>query len=77
VDAAGRPLGREGAPSPGLYYLGPWLRARDFEATAVQELRVQAAELAQRLAAAPARPVTIGRLHRPPGPDIVAMAARP
>jgi len=46
LDAAGRPLGRSGEPAPGLYYLGPWARARDLEATAVQELRAQAHALA-------------------------------
>jgi uncharacterized NAD(P)/FAD-binding protein YdhS len=46
LDAAGRPLGRSGEPTPGLYYLGPWARARDLEATAVQELRAQATALA-------------------------------
>jgi uncharacterized NAD(P)/FAD-binding protein YdhS len=49
VDAEGRPLGRGGAPVSQLYYLGPWLRARDFEATAVQELRRHAARLARHL----------------------------
>ncbi len=46
LDAAGRPLGRADEPAPGLYYLGPWARARDLEATAVQELRAQAHALA-------------------------------
>jgi uncharacterized NAD(P)/FAD-binding protein YdhS len=34
----------------GLYYVGPWLRARDWEATAVRELREQARRIAGRLA---------------------------
>jgi uncharacterized NAD(P)/FAD-binding protein YdhS len=38
-----------GAPSAGLYYIGPWLRARDWESTAVPELREHAAKLAQML----------------------------
>jgi len=38
-----------GAPLDGLWYIGPWLRARDWEATAVPELREHAARLAQRL----------------------------
>lgn len=49
LDAAGRPLGRTGEPAPGLYYLGPWARARDLESTAVQELRTQAQALAELL----------------------------
>jgi uncharacterized NAD(P)/FAD-binding protein YdhS len=63
VDPASRPLDRGGVPSPGLYYIGPWLRARDFEATAVHELRVQATELARRLLRAPERPAP-GLLRR-------------
>jgi uncharacterized NAD(P)/FAD-binding protein YdhS len=46
----GRPLSRDGAPVDRLYYLGPWLRARDWEATAVPELREHAAALARDLA---------------------------
>jgi uncharacterized NAD(P)/FAD-binding protein YdhS len=30
---------RDGSPSPVIYYVGPFLRARDWEATAVPELR--------------------------------------
>jgi len=53
IDVAddGRPLGRDGRPVDRLHYVGPWLRARDWEATAVPELREHAARLAQRLAA--------------------------
>ncbi|HEV7609438.1 MAG TPA: FAD/NAD(P)-binding protein [Steroidobacteraceae bacterium] len=47
----GRPISGDGAPVDRLYYLGPWLRARDWEATAVPELREHAARLARRLAA--------------------------
>jgi uncharacterized NAD(P)/FAD-binding protein YdhS len=52
IDVAGdgRPLSRDGAPVDRLYYLGPWLRARDWEATAVPELREHAAVLARTLA---------------------------
>jgi len=32
-------IGRDGTPSRVLYYVGPFLRARDWEATAVPELR--------------------------------------
>jgi uncharacterized NAD(P)/FAD-binding protein YdhS len=47
----GRPVGRDGAAVDRLWYLGPWLRARDWEATAVPELRDHAARLAQRILA--------------------------
>jgi uncharacterized NAD(P)/FAD-binding protein YdhS len=55
IDVApdGRVIGADGAAVDSLWYLGPWLRARDREATAVSELRVHAARLAQRLAADP------------------------
>ena len=49
VDAHGRLVGRHGGAERGLYYLGPWLRSRDLEATAVQELRQHATGLAERL----------------------------
>jgi len=45
----GRPISRDGAPVDSLYYLGPWLRARDWEATAVPELRQHAEALARML----------------------------
>jgi len=45
----GRTLGSDGRPVDRLYYLGPWLRARDWEATAVPELREHAAALARLL----------------------------
>jgi len=51
VAADGRVIARDGAPVDRLYYLGPWLRARDWEATAVPELREHAATLARRLVA--------------------------
>jgi uncharacterized NAD(P)/FAD-binding protein YdhS len=44
-----RVIAAAGTPVNGLYYLGPWLRARDWEATAVPELRVHAAALARQL----------------------------
>jgi uncharacterized NAD(P)/FAD-binding protein YdhS len=50
VAADGRPFARDGTPVDRLYYLGPWLRARDWEATAVPELREHAAALARALA---------------------------
>ncbi len=49
IAADGRPVGRDGAPVDRLWYLGPWQRARDWEATAVPELRDHAARLAQRI----------------------------
>jgi uncharacterized NAD(P)/FAD-binding protein YdhS len=45
-----RVISSAGAPVDSLYYIGPWLRARDWEATAVPELREHAARLAQMLA---------------------------
>ena len=42
-------ISRDGTPVDRLYYLGPWLRARDWEATAVPELREHAATLWQRI----------------------------
>lgn len=52
IDVApdGRTLARDGTPVEGLFYIGPWLRARDWEATAVPELREHARALARRLA---------------------------
>jgi uncharacterized NAD(P)/FAD-binding protein YdhS len=45
-------IGADGGAVKGLYYVGPWLRARDWEATAVPELREHARRLADRLAGA-------------------------
>ena len=61
VSPDGRVLNSNGAPVDHLYYIGPWLRARDWEATAVPELREQAAALAGKIAQPPvaARPVVI------------------
>ena len=50
TDPEGRVIARDGAPVDSLHYIGPWLRARDWEATAVPELRVHAARLASKLA---------------------------
>lgn len=52
IDVAedGRPIGVDGRAVDRLYYLGPWLRARDWEGTAVPELREHAARLAETLA---------------------------
>jgi len=40
-------LGAHGQPTPGLYYIGPWLKACYWEATAVPELRQFAAAIAR------------------------------
>ncbi|HUQ11021.1 MAG TPA: FAD/NAD(P)-binding protein [Steroidobacteraceae bacterium] len=50
VDHDGRVIARDGRAIERLYYIGPWLRARDWEATAVPELRQQALALAELLA---------------------------
>lgn len=44
-------LGADGRPTPGLYYLGPMLRADHWEATAALELSAHATALARHLAA--------------------------
>lgn len=49
LDAHYRPLDGAGQPVPGLHYIGPGLRARDWEAVAVPELREHAARLAAQL----------------------------
>jgi uncharacterized NAD(P)/FAD-binding protein YdhS len=54
VDARYQLLDRAGAALPGLHYLGPMLKARYWEATAVPELRVHAARLAEALVGPPA-----------------------
>ncbi|RVU43820.1 FAD/NAD(P)-binding protein [Rubrivivax rivuli] len=45
----GRVIGRNGTAADWLHYVGPLLKARDWEATAIPELRQHAAALAQRL----------------------------
>jgi uncharacterized NAD(P)/FAD-binding protein YdhS len=50
LDPEGHVIARDGVPVDSLHYIGPWLRARDWEATAVPELRIHAARLASRLA---------------------------
>jgi uncharacterized NAD(P)/FAD-binding protein YdhS len=53
IDVAddGHPIAGDGQPVDSLYYIGPWLRARDWEATAVPELRERAVRLAETLVA--------------------------
>lgn len=53
VDEQGALVDRQGRASAWLHYVGPLLRARDWEATAVPELRVHARRLAERLLAGP------------------------
>lgn len=55
VESDGRVIGAAGTPVDRLHYVGPWLRARDWEATAVPELRDHAAALARRLATSSSR----------------------
>jgi uncharacterized NAD(P)/FAD-binding protein YdhS len=50
TEADGAAVGADGAPSSFLFAIGPLTRGRDWEATAVPELRVQAEALARRLA---------------------------
>jgi uncharacterized NAD(P)/FAD-binding protein YdhS len=52
VTADGEVVGADGRIVKSLYYIGPWLRARDWEATAVPELREHARRLAERLVGA-------------------------
>jgi uncharacterized NAD(P)/FAD-binding protein YdhS len=53
-------IGAGGRPVPTLYYVGPFLKARDWEATAVPELReyarALAAHLVETMSPAPAVP---------------------
>jgi uncharacterized NAD(P)/FAD-binding protein YdhS len=58
-DDAGNLLRSDGGPQPRMYLVGPARMGRLWEATAVPELRVQAAEVAQRLIAG-LRPSTEG-----------------
>jgi len=51
VDGTGALLDRAGRSSTALFYTGPLLKARDWECTAVPELRIAASKLADRLAA--------------------------
>ncbi len=67
IDVAedGAVIGLRGEPSRVLFYVGPLLRARDGEGTAVPELRVYAARLAQTLIAS--IPTTESVIeHKPP-----------
>jgi uncharacterized NAD(P)/FAD-binding protein YdhS len=58
VDAGGALLDSAGRASARLFYTGPLLKARDWECTAVPELRVAAMKLADRLVSLPASGVS-------------------
>jgi uncharacterized NAD(P)/FAD-binding protein YdhS len=60
VDDDGRVIARDGRAVDHLYYVGPWLRARDWGATAVPELRQQALALATYLMQRTAQPTHAG-----------------
>ncbi|BCU79181.1 FAD/NAD(P)-binding protein [Luteolibacter sp. LG18] len=60
-----RAVQRDGRPTPWLHVVGPMLRARYFEATAVPELRLHTAALAARIA---------GELEKSPTADLAAVA---
>jgi uncharacterized NAD(P)/FAD-binding protein YdhS len=49
VDARYRVLGPDGGPTPGLYYVGPMLKSRYWEAIAVPELRGHVQRLGRQL----------------------------
>jgi len=51
-DDGHRPVDNRGRTQPWLRYLGPWLKARDWEAVAVPELRQHAAQVASEVLAA-------------------------
>lgn len=55
-----RALGRDNKPSSWLSVVGPMLRARYFEATAINELRLHASSAAKRIAQAINHPVELG-----------------
>ena len=49
VDADYGVVGRAGQATPGLYYVGPMLRARLWEAIAIPELRTHTRQLADKI----------------------------
>jgi len=55
-----RAIGRDNKPSSWLSVVGPMLRARYFEATAISELRLHAASAAKRIAQVVNPPVEVG-----------------
>jgi uncharacterized NAD(P)/FAD-binding protein YdhS len=52
VDADYRVIGRGGTAAPDVYYIGPMLKARYWEAIAIPELRGHAVKLARILGSA-------------------------
>ena len=58
--ATGALLDSRGQATPGLYYIGPMLRANHWEAAAVQELRTHAEQLARHLVAPTLRRAVAG-----------------
>ena len=52
TDSLGRLIGANGNATRNLYYLGPLLRARDWESTAASELRAHSLRLARHLCVA-------------------------
>lgn len=70
VASDGAVLSSSGAPSHVLYYVGPLLRARDGEGTAVPELRVHAANLAKRILESIPPPLTSSRPEPPAWPAV-------
>ena len=73
VEADGGVIGRTGAPSAGLYALGPLTAGRFFEITAVPEIRVQCATVAER----PRRFRRGGEAHRRLAPPRHRLRLRP
>jgi uncharacterized NAD(P)/FAD-binding protein YdhS len=70
VAADGAVLSSSGIPSHVLYYVGPLLRARDGEGTAVPELRIHAANLAKRLLESIPAPLGSSRPEPPAWPAV-------
>jgi len=58
VAANGAVIAADGTPSPVMFYVGPLIRSRDGEGTAVPELRVQAASVARTVLGCPAGATT-------------------
>jgi uncharacterized NAD(P)/FAD-binding protein YdhS len=72
IDVAenGAVISGNGEPSNVLYYVGPLLRARDGEGTAVPELRVHAARLARTILESIPEPTLAARPEPPPWPAV-------
>lgn len=72
IDVAenGAVISGNGEPSHVLYYVGPLLRARDGEGTAVPELRVHAARLAKTILDSIPEPNASARPEPPPWPAV-------